>query len=57
MKKYSTPEMDISVFDCESVVTQSSAEKPQAIDKATEIAKNIIDTKHTFTIKIIEFTE
>ena len=57
MKKYSTPEMDISVFDYESVVTQSSAEKPQAIDKATEIAKNIIDTKHTFTIKIIEFTE
>ena len=49
MKKYSIPEMNISVFECENVVTQSGP-VTSAFDEAKAEIEKRTDLNHTFTV-------
>ena len=49
MKKYSIPEMNVSLFERENVVTESGA-VTSAFDEAKEAAQNVSDSKHRFTV-------
>lgn len=50
MKKYSIPVMNISVFERESVVTQS-APVSLVFEEAKQTAESIADSNHMFTIQ------
>lgn len=49
MKKYIIPEIKLSHFESESVVTQSGGQQT-ALDQAKIAAQNITDSKKTFTV-------
>ena len=53
MKKYLAPEMTVSVFDSENVLTASDAGKDMAIDAAKSTLDNINEVKHTFTVELV----
>lgn len=49
MKKYSIPEMNISIFERENIVTESVA-GPTAFDQAKDAAENFYASMHRFTV-------
>ena len=54
MKKYLKPEIAVSLFDGESVVTQSIPGVTSAFDEAKSIAQQIDETQYTFTVRLFE---
>ena len=57
MKKYIAPEMAVSLFDSESIVTLSDPGKPLAFDKAMSTFvdmgdKPLVDVAHTFVVDL-----
>ena len=50
MKKYITPEMKLSRFESESVVTQASGTQPTAMEQAQTAANAIEGSQKTFTV-------
>lgn len=50
MKKYLVPELKLSCFESESVVTEASEVKQTAMDQAQIAAQNIEGSKKTFTV-------
>ena len=53
MKKYTAPEMAVSLFDSENVVTASDQGKAPAINAAKSVLGKIDDVKHTFTVELV----
>ena len=49
MKKYIIPEMKLSRFDIEDIVTQSGAQ-PTAMEQAQAAAAGVEGSQHTFSI-------
>ena len=53
MKKYLAPEMTVSVFDSENVLTASEQGKGMAIDAAKSTLNNMSEVKRTFTVDLV----
>ena len=50
MKKYIIPEIKLSRFKSESVVTQASGTQQTAMDQAKTAAANVSGSQKTFTV-------
>ena len=50
MKKYITPEMKLSRFDRENIVTQSGGAQQTAMEQAQTAANGIEGSQKTFTV-------
>ena len=50
MKKYTAPEMRLSLFESESVATQASSTQQTAMEQAQIAAQDIEGSKKTFTV-------
>ena len=54
MKKYSAPEIAVSVFDSASIVTESMVDKTEALEAAKSVFVGMSDVQHTFTVNLGE---
>ena len=54
MKKYTAPELAVSLFDSESVVMVSGPVKTEAIEEAKSTFAGMADVKHVFTVNLGE---
>ena len=50
MKKYIIPEMKLSRFESENVVTQASGTQQTAMEQAQTAAENVSGSQKTFTV-------
>ena len=50
MKKYSIPEMKLSRFESENVVTQASGTQQTAMEQAKTAADNVTGSQKTFMV-------